>query len=154
MVLDQIRNLLAQEPTLTKADLARRLGVSRATLGYYWRHLSTDSQETSRTLQAPAITHSILVERVAHAADDVRLVIADLRAGPATPANAASVFKGYGALEPLWRLFGELMGDVSPGGNVYLTKVEAMLSAPIRDRDLSPGLQAALQVAQADGSSR
>lgn len=155
----RIREILGTEPAISKSELARRAGVSRATAAYYLRAMPLEAQAAQAAAadnrRKAVLDHFDLLDRIGAAGDDVREVIADLRKQPTTPATAGAIFKGYGTLERLWRLIGELLGEVSPPTtNVYLTKVEALLSGPVDAARLSPDLRAALDEVQPDGSAR
>lgn len=150
-VLARLRQLLAASPTISKSELARRAGLSRASVGYYLRHVKVDGAHAivqSEPIRAPSVTHQQLVERVAHAADDVRLVISELRAEPTTPATSASIFRGYTTAARLWHLLGELLGQIAPPQqNVYLNQVTMLLQQPTAPASLSPTTRAALGLA-------
>lgn len=156
-LVDRIQVALTEDPTLSKSELARRVGCSRATLGYYLRALpeqlkqTADRHEEVKTRRAA--THLDLIERVGQAADEVREEIAKLRGLPPSPPTSSATFRGYGVLGNLYRLLGELLGEVSPPTtNLYLTKVDALLSSPIDPSQLSPSLRAALKEEQQRGS--
>lgn len=155
-VVDSIRAALTADPAVTKSELARRVGVSRATLGYYLRGMGENAESVAKRRddhgERIAASHAELVERVALSVEEVRGEIRKLQAFPTSPTSASAVFRGYGTLERLFRLLGELLGQVSPPTtNVYLQKVEVLLSSPVGADSLSPMLRAALQDEGADG---
>jgi transposase-like protein len=140
--------VLAENPTTSKAELARKVGITRTSLYYALRHLkSGDAQSTAHAEsgKAVAVTHQQLVERVAHAADDVRLVIGDLRAEPTTPTTAAAVFRGYSTAAKLWHLLGELLGEIAPPQQtLYLNQVTLLLEQSVAPTALSRTTRTAL----------
>ncbi|MBI5500851.1 MAG: winged helix-turn-helix transcriptional regulator [Deltaproteobacteria bacterium] len=151
--------MLAADPGVSKSELARRVGVSRTTLAYYLRSMPIEVQAaqgaTAETRRKVALDHFDLLDRIAAAADDVREVIADLRKQPTTPATAGAIFAGHRTAERLWRLLGELLGQVAPPTtNIYLTRVEALLSGPVDRASLSPTLRSALEEVRPDGPTR
>jgi hypothetical protein len=92
--------------------------------------------------------HLELLAKVATAGEEVREVIAELRGLPITPATASAIFRGHAVLERYHRLTAELLGEIAPPTtNIYLTRVEAMLSAQVNPGSLSPELRAALDEA-------
>lgn len=155
----RIREVLAADPGVSKSELARRVSVSRATLSYYMKAMPREAQAAQTTAaenrRKAALDHFDLLDRIAAASDDVREVIANLRKQPTTPATAGAIFSGYRTAERLWRLLGELLGEVAPPTtNLYLTKVEALLSGPVDRASLSPTLRSALDEVRSDGPAR
>jgi hypothetical protein len=92
-----------------------------------------------------ADTYLDLLTHVSEAARAVREEIGRLATLPLHPATSGVVFRGFGTLERLLRLQAELLGDVSPPTtNVYLTRVEALLTAPVPQEALPKEVRAAL----------
>jgi hypothetical protein len=74
---------------------------------------------------------------------------------PTSPATASATFRGFGTLERLYRLVGELLGELSPPTtNVYLTRVEALLAGEVDTAALSPQLRVTLDEVRRDGTTR
>jgi len=152
-LVDRIRAALTADPSIAKAELARQIGVSRSTLSYYLRALPEQVQAVAARKEevqnSLANSHLELLTKVSAAGEQIEQVIAELRTLPTTPATASAVFRGYAVLERYHRLSGELLGEIAPPTtNVYLMKVEAMLSAQVNPASLSPELRAALDEAQ------
>lgn len=140
--LAALRALIEADPTLSKTELAKRAGVSRATVGYYLRTIAEDvAQAKDEAASRRALSHVDLVRRVAATADEVREEIARVRASKAAP---TAVFAGYRTLVQVERLLAELLGDVQPAANVYLQRVEVLLSTPVDANALSPSLRTLL----------
>ena len=113
-VLDSIRKVIAEEPGIAKAALARRLGLSRATVGYYLRHMGkavrVAAERNAHLRERRTLDYFSLLERVAAAGDEIATVIDSLKQAPLGPQTASTIFKGHLALERNQRLLGELMG--------------------------------------------
>jgi DNA-binding XRE family transcriptional regulator len=138
-LLKRIKQEMEKDPTLTKTALAARVGVSRQTVHAYLRGLPQAAAEAavkaeeSRTT-AITTTHVDLISAVGRAVEDVQQEIDKLRAGPTSPGASGVIFRGFGTLERLWRLLGELLGQVSPPQpqqNVYINQVTALLNRPV-----------------------
>lgn len=148
-LLGRLTQLLEREPGISKSEAARRLGITRATCTYYFRALREQVQiakaKVAERKERSLLSHIDLLDRIGMATQEVQQVIAELRAEPATPSTAGAVFRGHGVLQSYLRLLGELLGEVSPPTtNVYLTRVESLLAAPVA---ISPALQAVLDEA-------
>lgn len=153
-LVDKIRQALVANPGLSKSALARAVGVSRQTAVLYLKALPKEAEASARLDgdvrgRVVLTTHLDLIGSIGRACEDVNDEINRLRAGPASPATSGLIFKGFGTLERLWRLLGELLGQVSPPtvNHVYLTKVDALLSTSVAAADLSPAFRAALDEA-------
>jgi AcrR family transcriptional regulator len=122
---------------LTKTALAARVGVSRQTLHAYLRglpHAAAEAKAKAEESRTTAITttHADLISVVGRAVEDVQEEIEKLRACPTSPGASGVIFRGFGTLERLWRLLGELLGQVSPPQqNVYINQLTALLSRPV-----------------------
>ncbi len=143
-LLKRIKREMEKDPTLTKAALARRLGVSRQTVHSYLRGLphaaaeATARAEETRTTVVTT-THVDLISAVSRAVEDVQEEIAKLRACPTSPGASGVIFRGFATLERLWRLLGELLGQVSPPEqHVYVTMVNNLLNQQLDPGRLSP----------------
>jgi hypothetical protein len=141
--------LLEREPGLSKAELCRRTGIGRSTLPYYLRALggavAAAASKNAEVKERAALTHLGLLDRVLSAADEVRSEIAKLTSSQPDPTIAQAVFRGHATLNQIHRLVGELLGDIAPPTtNIYLTKLDAFLSAPVQPGQLSPALRAAI----------
>lgn len=153
----EIARILQREPGIPKAKLARELGVTRVTVSRYLHTMQVDvakaAARDAAVRQRVEMSHVDLVERVASAADEVRSVIGRLRkAQVPQPGKASAVFRGYASLTQLYRLLGELLGQVQPATtNVYLTKVEALLATPASVSALPPAVRAAMGIAADHG---
>jgi hypothetical protein len=140
--LAALRALIEADPSTSKAELSRRLGISRASVGYYVRAIAAEvAQAKGEAVSRRALSHIDLVQRVAATADEVRDEIARVRASKANP---TAIFAGYRTLVQVERLLAELLGEVQPAANVYLQRVEVLLSTPVDAGTLSPALRAAL----------
>jgi DNA-binding XRE family transcriptional regulator len=143
-LLKRIKREMEKDPTSTKTALAARVGVSRQTLNMYLRGLpqaaaeATVKAEESRTT-AITTTHVDLISAVGRAVEDVQEEIAKLRACPTSPGASGVIFRGFATLERLWRLLGELLGQVSPPEqHVYITQVNNLLNQQLDPGRLSP----------------
>jgi predicted transcriptional regulator len=146
-LLERISEGLAADPRASRSEVARRLGISRATLSYYLRFIKEHAVTVKRDelKRCAALSQQDLVERIGEAAAEVTQVIGELRAGPTSPSTAGAVFKGYATLERVWRLLGEIVGDVAgPRQNIYIGQVQALLNQPVAASSLSPATRAAL----------
>jgi hypothetical protein len=149
-LLEKIRAALAANPSLSKSALARVVGVSRQTIVMYLKALPEQSKAAAQRSEENrdrvlSTTHHDLVDSIGAACVEVNSEIQKLRAMPSSLATSTAIFKGFGTLERLWRLLGEVLGQVSPPVvNVYMTKVDALLSASVTREELSPELRAAL----------
>lgn len=142
-LVDRIRQELAKDPTLSKAALARKVGTSRQTVHAYLRRLPNEAAEAtaraedSRTATI-ATTHVDIIASVSRAVEEVNEEIQRLRSGPSSPGSSSVVFRGFATLERLWRLLGELLGQVSPPQHtVYINQLTALLNRPIDPASLS-----------------
>ena len=145
--LDALRLVLERNPDLSKADMCRRVGVSRATLAYYLRVIRDDVQAAATKMQAVTdtrvVTHLDLVKRLSQAAEQVWRDIEHVRATSGTIPSA--VFNGYRALVQVERLLAELLGQLHPPTqNVYLQKIDVLLNSPASIETFPATLQAAL----------
>lgn len=136
VVLAGIEALLAKEPTISKSELARRLGVSRMTILYAMRSMreavgraASESAEVRRRLD---LNHVQLVERVNVSARELREDIARLRTAGVTK-HASAIFSGARALVAIERLTAELLGAVQPPTANYHVQVAALF-----DRSIDP----------------
>lgn len=155
-LLRRMKDLLAEEPSISKSELARRLSVTRATATYYLRALGAEIQvakaRVGESKEKAMMTHLELLDRLSTATNEIQRVIGELRSEPTSPSTAGAVFRGYAVLQSYLRLLGELLGEVSPPQtNVYLTRVETLLASPVTP---GPAVQAVLDEAQRDGSTR
>jgi hypothetical protein len=147
-LVERIREELASDPSITKSELARRVGVSRQTIHTYLRRLPGDAAAaTARASDARETTlmttHVDLIANVSRAVEDVQDEIRKLRAGPSSPGTSGVIFRGFGTLERLWRLLGEILGEVAPPQQtLYITQVTALLNRPFDPARLSPSASA------------
>lgn len=151
-IVDSILVALSVQPAITHADLARQVGVSRATIGYYLRGLGSDLRRAATAREEIgarlAVTQLDVVDRVVRASDELRGDIGRARAA----GDTIGVFRGFSTLERYLRLLGELLGEVAPAStvtNVYLTKVSALLDAPIDAESVPTLVRTALENAGA-----
>jgi AcrR family transcriptional regulator len=146
--LAALRALLESDPTLGKADVARRVGLSRASVGYYVRSIAADvarAREEAATRRV--LSHVDLVERVAGVASDVREEIARVRRSGGK--NASALFAGFRTLLAAERLLAELVGEIAPPAqNTYVLQVAAMLDRPVAASALSTTARTALGMVQ------
>jgi DNA-binding Lrp family transcriptional regulator len=149
-LVERLQAELRAEPTISKAELARRVQASRATVGYYLRRLQDDVHDAATrngaVRERAALSQLDLVQRVAEAADEVRAEIGKLRAAPGGTSNPSVTFRGYGVLTQLLRLLAELVGEIAPVQNTYVLQVQALLQRPVAVAELSPTARAALRV--------
>ncbi len=152
--LAALRALLEADPTLSKAEIGRRVGLSRASVGYYLRTVSADlARARGAAAERRVLSHVDLVERVAGTADELREEIGKLRAAKGT--NSATVFAGYRTLVQVERLLGELLGEIKPPTqNTYLVQVAALLDRPLDPSALSDAARVALGEEAARAPSR
>jgi hypothetical protein len=150
-LVEKIRTALTADPNLSKSALARAVGVSRQTVVLYLKALPEQTKATAQRNEeiqerVARTTHLDLIDSISRACEDVNEEIKKLRAMPASLATSSVIFKGFGTLERLWRLLGEVLGQVSPPSvnHVYLTKVDALLATSLDPADLSTGLREAL----------
>lgn len=148
-LLAGIQELLAKDPSISKSEIARRLGVSRQTVLYAMRAMSVAvaiaAERDDAARHRLAVDHLTLIERVLATADEVRVDLGTLRKLPPAPGTASVVFRGYAVLNNVHRLLGELLGEISPPTtNVYLTRVEALLCQPTDPSTLSTTSRTAL----------
>lgn len=148
-LVTRLREELVHDPHVSKAELARRLGVSRQTVVLYLkampRALDEAERHSTEIKTRRALTQLDLIDDIRDAVDDVRGVIGELRENPAQPGHASAVFRGYAVAERLWRLLGEMIGEVSPPTqNVYIDKVQALLTQPVDVAGLSPTARTAI----------
>ena len=112
-LVERITKVLDEEPTLSKSELARRLGVSRQTVLYYIRAMGQQVEEAAarreEIAERRAITYLDLIERVAGTASEIEQVIGNLRRWPSV-AVAGHLLRGYSALGRQQRLLAEMMG--------------------------------------------
>lgn len=147
-VADRIREALRADPTISKAALALRVGVTRQTVIYYLRAMGDEVDRAAAeqaTVRARRVeSHLDLVAEVGDAITAIRAQIGKL--GDATDGRTAgAIFRGYATLERYLRLQGELLGEVAPPTqNTYLVRVEALLSAEVDPSRLSPAIRRAV----------
>jgi predicted transcriptional regulator len=129
-----IEAVLRDEPTVSKSEIARRTGLSRPSVGYYLRGMRETLEVAGGVAAAKAADgHHELLECVGRAIAGAEAQIAKLEAMPTGPATAGAIFKGYACVSRLARLKAEMLGSVAqPVQNIYLTRVEALLSAHVR----------------------
>jgi len=149
-LVEAIREALEADPGINKSELARRVGVSRQTVNYYLRAMGKELQEVASRRQEvkdrATLSHLDLLDRLAGATEEIGEIIRELREQPMTPALARAAFNGYSVLERYNRLIGELLGEVSPPTqNVYITKIEALLNAPLEPGALPNELRECLE---------
>lgn len=148
-VVEKIQKELSQQPTQSKSELARKVGVSRQTLLYYLRALPKQTEalakENIEIQKRNSINHLALLENIQSSANDIQKTIGQLKGVSFSLENASAIFKGYAVLEKYFRLLGELLGEVSPPAtNLYITKVEALLNSSIDVKQLPPAIQQVL----------
>lgn len=154
----RIRQAMAEDPCASKSVLARRVGVSRATLSYYLRAMAARARVADATkvdAELSTITHDVLLGRLDGAARDVAAVIGELRQLPTTPTTAGAIFRGYGTLERIYRQLAELLGQLHPPStNIYLTQVQTLLTTPVDPREIPNEVSEAIAEETADGPTR
>lgn len=148
--LEALRKTLAAEPGITKAALARRVGLGRSTLPLYMRFIRDDlaraAERNDAAREQIATTHVDLIARMNATAREVREDIAELRAAGAGT-NAAVVFAGVRTLVQVERLIGELVGVVRPPTvNTYVLQVRALMEQAVAPASLSETTRCALGV--------
>jgi len=145
-----LQALLAKSPGLSKAELARRLNVSRATIGYYLRSLNEAlavAKERDETLRVRAGAQQMdIAESVATLAEKLRehaVKLLDDRTGDlAAKSVAARLSTAY---ERLARLSADLSGRTKPAAtSVHIEELRAVLLAPLDVSRLSSAAQATL----------
>ena len=144
--VEAIETALGDDPTLSKSELARRTGLSRATVLYYLRAMPSALQGAHDTAKDRAAeSHLDLVAHVADARRAVRAELDRLATLPLHPSTSGVMFRGFGTLERLLRLQAELLGEVSPPTtNVYLSRIELLLASPVSPNALPEELRRAL----------
>lgn len=145
-----LQGLLAKNPGLSKAELARRLGVSRATIGYYLRALEEAlavAKERDEALRVRAGAHQVdIAEGVTTLAEKLRQQASRLLDASSDDLAAKSVAARLStAYERLARLSADLSGRTKPGAtNVYVEELRAVLLAPVDASRLSSAARASL----------
>jgi AcrR family transcriptional regulator len=142
---------------MSKADLGRKVGLSRTAVAYYLRSMTTDlaaaAAQNVEVKRRRVLNHLDLVERVASTADEAREEIAKLRATKGV--NPSVIFAGYRALTGIERLLAELLGDIQPPTqNTYVLQVAALLDQPVALSALSEPSRAVLEGEAAVAASR
>lgn len=135
---ERIAAIMRAEPTVSRSELARRVGVTRQTVGYYLRALTAelaDVAAVSEGVRTRRATNQLeLVEHVGRAAAKIEAEIETLSTLPIGERRATAMFRGYGTLATYQRLIGELLGEISPATtNVYMTRVEQLLTIELPD---------------------
>jgi predicted transcriptional regulator len=140
-LVEGIRLALSKEPGISKAEVARRLGVSRATVGYYLRAMKDVVADTRTAARDTVVRNQLeLVARVSESVDALESDLQRVRQLPFGTSSAQVLFRGYATLVTYHRLLGELLGQVSPPTtNLYLVKVEQLLRAEISPARLPAG---------------
>ena len=122
--LSAVSAVLAADPSISKSEVARRTGLTRATVGYYVRHLAAEvaaaAERKAEVRERAVASHFDLLERVTRSADEVRAQVARLRSPAPDPALARAFFAGHATLNAIHRTLGELLGEIAPPThNVY-----------------------------------
>jgi transcriptional regulator with XRE-family HTH domain len=146
----RIQGELAEQPDISKSELARRIGTSRQTVIQYLRTMRREVQDAEHRINEikdrRAITHLDLVDRIGKATDEIESIIAELRAQSIAPGSAAAIFRGYGVLERMLRLLGEVIGEVSPPTqNIYVERLQALMMQPVSSDGLSAAAREAIE---------
>jgi transcriptional regulator with XRE-family HTH domain len=147
--LSAVSALLAAHPSISKSELARRAGLTRATVGYYMKHLAAEvaaaAEKKAEVRERTVASHLDLLERVTRSADEVGAEVERLRSRTPDPAVARAFFAGHSTLNAIHRTLGELLGEIAPPThNVYLTKIDALLAAPVDAASLPAHVRATL----------
>ncbi len=145
--LSAVSALLTAEPTISKAELARRTGLSRTSVAYYLRHIAVEvaaaAEKQTEVRERAVETHLDLLDRVARSADDVRAEVARFRSRSPDPALAQAFFAGHSTLNAIHRTLGELLGEIAPPTtNLYLARIDALLATPVDPSSLPAHMRA------------
>jgi len=112
-LVEKITKILDEDPAISKSELARRVGCSRATLGYYLRGMGQQVEEAgarrAEIAERRALTYFGLLEKVSETAGQIEDVISGLRKWPA-PVVAGHLVRAFSTLQREQRLLAELMG--------------------------------------------
>jgi hypothetical protein len=135
-VMAKIREALEADPSVSKSKLAKLVGCSRQTILYYLRAMKDQVQQTAslktEVRQRVAISILDLSDQVTEAIEDIKTEISRLRSSIPSPATASIMFRGYSTLEKLWRLLGELLGQIQPPQqNTYIIQVQELLNRTV-----------------------
>ncbi len=149
--LAALQGVLEAQPGISKTELARRIGVSRATISYYLRALDYELQaakERDEALRHRAAVHQIdIAASVGDLAQRLRNAAVSLLDDRGADLAAKSVAARLStAFERLARLSTDLAGRTKTGTtNIHIDELRAVLLGPVDVARLSPAARATIE---------
>lgn len=151
-----IQGVLAKNPSITQAELARRVGLSKAGLTYYLRGLRAEldaAAAKNTALRArQSETQVDLAEMIASLAERMRreaFELLDKRPNDLQAKGTAARLAT--ACAQLARASGALSGRTGPA-NVHIAQLQALLLSPLDASKLSPAARVVVEAGHDSGS--
>ncbi len=156
-IVERIQLELGKDPSMSKSELARRVGVARSTLILYLKRLPEQVKEAAAKndeIKNKAVLNQIqFLEKIQQLAGEIHGTILELKTGPIDPENASVQFRGYSTLHQFYRLLGEALGELAPPTqNVFLVRLEQIASRDI-ELELPAGLKADIEEAELENET-